>query len=134
MSVKTKHPPIQDILLVEDSQVQAMSLKAVLEAQNFRVSWVSDGPEAIEQATARQVDLIVLDVELPTLNGFETCRRLKANPMTAQIPIIMFTSHDHPRETLAGLESGSLDYIPKDAFAQATLMATIRQLNAGAHL
>ena len=125
---------VRHILIVEDSQVQAMSLKLLLESENFEVSWVSDGPEAIEQAQSLKFDLIVLDVELPTLNGYETCRRLKADPATAAIPVIMLTSHDHPLETLAGLESGSVDYIPKDAFAHATLVGAIRQLNQGVKL
>jgi two-component system sensor histidine kinase/response regulator len=123
--------PIKNILVVEDSPTQAESLKQVLEMEGLTVTLVTDGPEAIEQAQLQAFDLIVLDVELPTLNGYETCQRLKVNPDTADIPVIMFTAHDRPADTLAGLELGIVDYIPKDAFASAVLVGTIRQINKG---
>lgn len=130
---------IYHILVVEDSATQALSLKFLLEAEGFKVSLAADGPEAIELAQLQgfetdPVDLIILDVELPTLNGYETCRRLKIGPLTTQIPIIMLTSRDRPIDTLAGLEAGGLDYIPKDAFAHAILCHRIRQINQGANL
>ncbi len=79
-------------------------------------------------------DLIILDVELPTLNGYETCRCLKDSPTTANVPVIMLTSRDGLSDTLNGLELGVTDYIAKDAFAEATLVQTIRLLNQGAKL
>lgn len=121
--------PIHTVLLVEDSPVQALTLKTCLEKEGLAVSMVQDGPEAIEQAQEQNFDLIVLDIELPTLSGYDTCRRLKICPTTADIPIILFTHRDGPKDTLAGLNLGIVDYIPKDAFAQATLINTIRQLN-----
>ncbi|MEW5958013.1 MAG: response regulator [Chloroflexota bacterium] len=131
---RTEKQPIEHILLVEDSPTQALSLKAVLEMEDLIVHVVGDGPEAIEHVQNQPCDLIVLDIELPTLSGYDTCRRLKLNPVTADLPVIMFTSRGRPADTLAGLETGAIDYIPKDVFAEAILMDTIRQLNAGARL
>ncbi len=125
---------IEHILVVEDSPSQALNLKNLLETEGLTVKVVHDGPEAIEQAQKYRYDLIVLDVELPTLNGYETCRRLKINPITANIPVIIFTCRDRPLDALAGLKLDITDYIPKDAFAQATLIHTIRQLNQGGRL
>lgn len=133
-SSQPKKQRIHHILLVEDSPVQAMRLQAVLEAEGLSSWVVSDGPEAIEQVQQRDFDLIILDVELPTLNGYETCRRLRINPATADIPVIFLTNRDQPLDTLTGLELGIIDYIPKDPFAEATLLQTIRHLNEEANL
>lgn len=122
---------IQYVLLVEDSPTQALNLKATLQAEGLTVNVVNDGPEAIELAQEQPVDLIVLDIDLPTLNGFDTCRRLKIGPATAHIPVILFTHRDRPVDTLTGLDLGAIDYIPKDGFAQPTLVKAIRQLNKG---
>ncbi len=122
---------IHHVLLVEDSPVQALKLKVVLEAEGLEVNIVDDGPEAIEEAHSNDYDLIVLDIELKTLNGYDTCRRLKLNPGTANIPVIIFSHRDRPIDTLAGLELGAIDYIPKDTFAEATLVNTIRFINSG---
>lgn len=123
---------IHHILLVEDSAVQGLRMKQLLELEGLTVDWVEDGPEGLEQAQQHHYDLIVLDVELPTLNGYDTCRRLKLNPATADIPVVIFTQRDRPVDTLIGLDAGVVDYIPKDVFGEATLMSTIRQINARA--
>ena len=122
---------IQKVLLVEDSPTQALCLKTLLEAEGMTVIVAGDGPEALERAQKQTFDLIVLDIELPTLNGFDTLRRLKLGPETANIPVILFTGRDRPFDTLTGLKLGIIDYIPKDAFAEATLMNTIHHLNKG---
>lgn len=126
---QTKKQRIHHILLVEDSLVQAMRLKVVLEVEGLAVSVAGDGSEAIEQAQVRDFDLIVLDIELPTMNGYDTYRRLKASPVTTHIPVIFLTSRDHPLDAFTGLEMDIVDYIPKDVFAEATLVQTIRSLN-----
>ncbi len=124
-----KEQRIHHILLVEDSQVQGLKLKKVLETEGLAVDWVKDSPEALEKTDQCDYDLIVLDVELPTFNGYETCRRLKTNSDTADIPVIIFTRRDRPFDALTGLDAGAIDYIPKDPLAEATLVGTIRQMN-----
>jgi twitching motility two-component system response regulator PilH len=82
----------------------------------------------LNAARREKPDVIVLDIQLPTLNGFQVARGLKADPTTADIPIIMLTTRDNAMDALTGLEAGAIDYVPKDAFAEAVVLETIRQL------
>ncbi len=116
------------ILVVEDSATQALRLQAVLEQVGLQVVWAQDGPAGLEAARRTQPDLIVLDVQLPGLNGFQVCQHLKSQTDTRHIPVIMFTRHDDPEAVVLGLQTGVVDYIPKDAFADAVLVETLRQM------
>jgi DNA-binding response OmpR family regulator len=117
------------ILIVEDSAPQALKMKLALESNGCQVHWAETGLGGLDIAQKHQVDLVVLDIELPDISGFEVCQRLKANPALANIPVVMMTSRDHAADVLNGLEVGAVDYIPKDAFAEAVLLETIRQMN-----
>lgn len=116
------------VLIVEDSPVQAQKLRLTLEEEGWRVLWAADGQEGLDAARREKPDVIVLDIQLPTLNGFQVARGLKADPKTADIPIIMLTTRDNALDALTGLEAGAIDYVPKDAFAEAVVLETIRQL------
>lgn len=116
------------VLIVEDSAPQALKVKLTLENNNCRVYWADTGLEGLELAQQNQLDLIVLDIELPDISGFEVCKRLKANSQLADVPVIMMTSRDYAEDVLNGLELGAIDYIPKDAFAEAVLIETIKQM------
>jgi DNA-binding response OmpR family regulator len=70
----------------------------------------------------------VLDVELPDIDGFTVCQKIKAEPNLAEVPIVMLTTRDHANDVLNGLEMGAVDYIPKDAFAEIVLLETIKQI------
>jgi DNA-binding response OmpR family regulator len=116
------------ILVVEDSTTQALHLRTLLEREGLHVSWAKDGREGVREARKLHPDLIVLDIQMPEMNGFEVCQRLKSGQDTADIPIIMFTRHDDAASVMSGLEKGAIDYIPKDAFAEAVLLETLRQM------
>ena len=116
------------VLIVEDSASQALKVKLTLENNNCQVYWADTGLEGLNIAQQMRPELIVLDIELPDINGFEVCRRLKANPKLANVPVIMMTSRDYAEDALNGLELGAIDYIPKDAFAEAVLLETIKQM------
>lgn len=116
------------ILIVEDSRPQALKLKLALEDNNCQVYWSETGLGGLSIAEDKELDLIVLDVELPDINGFEICQRLKADPNLAGIPVVMMTTRDQAGDALTGLEAGAVDYIPKDAFAEAILLETVRQM------
>jgi DNA-binding response OmpR family regulator len=118
------------ILIVEDSAPQALKMKLALESNGCQVHWAETGLGGLDIAQKHHVDLVVLDIELPDISGFEVCQRLKANPALANIPVVMMTTRDHADDVLNGLEVGAVDYIPKDAFAEAVLLETIRQMNA----
>jgi DNA-binding response OmpR family regulator len=116
------------ILIVEDSATQALHLQALLEEAGLQVVWAQDGGTGLEMANQAQPDLIVLDVQLPDMNGFQVCQDLKSQRDTRHIPVIMFTRHDDPEAVVLGLQTGVTDYIPKDAFADAVLIETLRQM------
>ncbi len=116
------------VLVVEDSPTQAIHLQSALSHKGLEVLCAVNGRVGIRMAQETHPDLIVLDVQMPEVDGFEVARILKGSPVTADIPIIMFTRQDSPEAVQHGLESGVLDYIPKDAFAQAVLLETLRQM------
>lgn len=113
------------VLVVEDSPTQAQHIVTTLTAYDVRVATVGDGLEALLVADSQQPALIVLDVNLPTMNGFQVCNRLKRDDRTARIPVIMLTTIDTADATLRGLEVGADDYIAKDEFTMDNLLATL---------
>jgi CheY-like chemotaxis protein len=117
-----------EVLLVEDSKTQAAQIKETLESVGLRVRVAYDGPEGIREAIENPPALIVLDVKLPSMDGFQVCRRLKRNPATQDIPIIMLTEKSKAQDTMTGLRAGADDYIPKDIFASEHLINTLQEL------
>lgn len=122
-------PNRKTVLIVEDSPTQAIHLQSALSHKGLEVLCAVNGRQGIRLAQENHPDLIVLDVQMPEVDGFEVARTLKASPETADIPIIMFTRQDSPDAVQRGLETGAVDYIPKDAFAHAVLFETMRQMN-----
>jgi len=116
------------ILIVEDSSAQAMASRYLLENKGVEILWARNGWEGIDLAIQYAPQAIILDVQMPEIDGFEVCRRLKADPRTAQIPVIMYTSRDYAPDLMYGLELGAIDYIPKDSFSGTVLLATLREL------
>jgi DNA-binding response OmpR family regulator len=108
--VKTPAPDSATILLVDDEDAVQKLLTYPLEHEGFRVLQARDGEEALEQFAQEQVDLVVLDLMLPRLDGLEVCRRLRAQ---SAVPIIMLTARDDELDKVVGLELGADDYITK---------------------
>lgn len=119
------------ILIVEDSAPQALKLKMSLESNDCMVVWADTGLAGLAIARQKQFDMIVLDVELPDINGFQVCQALKADPALADVPVVMLTTRDKADDVLNGLELGAVDYIPKDPFAETVLLETIKQMRLG---
>src|SRR3989475_6056671 len=103
-------PDASTILLVDDEESVQKLLTYPLEREGFRVVQARDGEEALDRFSAEHVDLVVLDVMLPKLDGLEVCRRLRARSM---VPIIMLTARDDEVDKILGLELGADDYITK---------------------
>lgn len=116
------------ILVVEDSPTQAAQIRALLVANGLKVLLAQDGQEGIEMAQQYYPGLIILDWELPVMNGGEVARVLKNNSKTSQIPIIIFTRYDQAEIVSAGLQEGAVDFIPKDAFAKVVMVETLKQM------
>ena len=101
------------ILVVDDNIANIKLLEARLAAEYFEVVTAMNGPEALEISARGQCDIVLLDVMMPGMDGFEACRRLKANPRTAHIPVIIVTALDQPSDRVAGLEAGADDFLTK---------------------
>jgi two-component system, OmpR family, response regulator len=108
--VKTPAPDSATILLVDDEESVQKLLTYPLEQEGFRVLQAGDGEEALRRFEAEHVDLVVLDLMLPRLDGLEVCRRLRAQ---STVPIIMLTARDDELDKVVGLELGADDYITK---------------------
>ncbi|HBU05198.1 MAG TPA: diguanylate cyclase response regulator [Nitrospiraceae bacterium] len=101
------------ILLVEDSRSQAKAAKDFLEKNGYEVILAKNGKTAIKTVKTARVDIILLDLVLPDMNGNEVCRWLKLNEDTKEIPIIMLTVKGEVADKVAGLKAGADDYLPK---------------------
>ncbi|MFW6198826.1 MAG: response regulator transcription factor [Acidobacteriota bacterium] len=99
------------ILVVEDEADLGRTVRDNLAAAGHDVEWVREGPAALERAAAGQLDLIVLDVMLPGMDGFEVCRRLRDRGQ--QVPVLFLTARSEPEDRIRGLEEGGDDYLPK---------------------
>jgi len=123
MEMKTR-PLKAKILLVEDDRVQAQFVRDFLEKKGYEVLWAENGASAIKIAKTVPIDLILLDLILPDISGYEVCRWLRLNQDTKGIPIIMLTVKTNITDKVAGLEAGADDYLPKP-FDEAELNARI---------
>ena len=113
-----------DILLGDDSLTDLRLLMDMLMARKVRVSVAFNGNAGYQQAVLQQPQLILLDVQMPVLDGFATCRLLKANPRTLNIPVIFLTAANDLKERLQGFALGGVDYIGKP-FNEAEVLARI---------
>ena len=101
------------ILVVEDDRETADMLKTYFERQGYHIMWASWGADALRLTQEAQPDLIVLDIRLPDIDGYEVCRQLRAQRRTEKVPIIFLTERRERIERLSGLELGAVDYITK---------------------
>lgn len=113
------------ILLVEDDMAIARSLKEGLEDEAYAVDVANDGSEGYRTATADEYDVIILDIMLPEMNGYEVCRALRNDGN--KTPILMLTARDAERDIVEGLDTGADDYLAKP-FSFDVLLARIRAL------
>jgi two-component system cell cycle response regulator len=115
------------ILVVDDIPANAKLLEARLSAEYFDVITAANGAEALEACARSECDLILLDVMMPDMDGFEVCRRLKSNPATHFIPVVMVTALDSPADRVRGLEAGADDFLTKPV-SDVVLIARVRSL------
>ncbi len=116
------------ILIIEDSPTQAMSMMLQLQQQGFVVSIAPDGYNGLDQARAWQPHVVILDIELPEIDGYNVCQKLKQDPRTMHIPVIMLSHHATPTSAQQSIQLGAIDHIPKDTFARQNLFESLRQL------
>lgn len=109
------------ILVVEDSPTLLYMVSRMLSEGGYQVLTATDGEEAMSLAIQEHPSLVLLDVILPKLNGYQVCRRMKSTPATAQIPVIMITSKTKDNDRRWGLEQGADDYVTKPFDARELL-------------
>ncbi len=119
------------ILIVDDSPTEAHILKGMLEKNGFEIETAENGTEGIERAKELKPDLILMDVVMPGLNGFQATRQLTKNKETAEIPVIIVTTKDQETDRVWGLRQGAKDFLTKPV-SEKTLMEKINAILAAA--
>ena len=115
------------ILVVDDVPTNLKLLEVRLSAEYFEVLLASSGEQALEICARGQCDIVLLDVMMPGMDGFEVARRIKSNPATHHIPVIMVTALDQPADRVKGLEAGADDFLTKPV-DDVALVARVRSL------
>jgi two-component system cell cycle response regulator len=115
------------VLVVDDILPNVKLLEAKLSGEYFNVITALNGPEGIQKAETQSPDIILLDVMMPGMDGFEVCQRLKSNPVTAHIPVMMVTALTDATDRVRGLEAGADDFLSKPV-NDIALMARVRSL------
>lgn len=125
----TAPPPVRRRILVVDDSITTRTLqKNILEAAGYEVLTATHGAEALELLTSQGVDLVISDIEMPWINGFELTARIRKHPNIKNLPIILVTSLDAPEHREQGFKAGADAYIAKGVFDQNELLHTIQTL------
>jgi len=115
------------VLIVDDIPTNVRLLEARLTAEYFEVLTATSGPEALAICARQDVDIVLLDVMMPDMDGFEVCRRLKASSRTHHVPVLMITALDQPSDRVQGLDAGADDFLTKPV-DDTQLMARVKSL------
>lgn len=119
------------MLIIDDDPLIVDVLTTILDLEDLRVTAANDGERGLALAITDPPDIVVCDVMMPVLDGLEVCRRLKAEPVTADIPVILLTARDRSEDRAAGQAAGADDYLTKP-FSPLDLIDRIGELTAAA--
>ena len=103
----------RNILIADDQPMNLSVLAGMLRERGYRVRAVTNGRKAVEAARAEIPDLIMLDITMPEMDGYQACRELKADPALAGVPVIFISAHDQPLDKVQAFQAGGADYVPK---------------------
>ncbi|NES25441.1 MAG: response regulator [Symploca sp. SIO3E6] len=121
---------MRTVLVVEDSLAQRQMISDLLKGSGLKVTVASDGQEALERISQSFPDVVVLDIVMPRMNGYELCRRLKSDPKTQNVPVVMCSSKGEEFDRYWGMKQGADAYIAKP-FQPTELIGTVKQLLRG---
>src|SRR6267142_2003019 len=130
MPSATTPKPIATILIVDHDSSARERLRSSFEKAGYRTVTVADGPSALRLLHKEQCDLIVLDLEMPGVDGLALCRLLRAQPATSQLPVIALSAHDEDRQKLEAFAAGADDYIPKTSSSAEIVSRSASHLRA----
>lgn len=125
--MEQKEDTAKEILIVEDSEVQVELLRRVLAANGYQVLVARNGAEGLASAREHKPDLIISDILMPVMDGYQLCKELKDSKELKDIPLILLTQLDEPEEVIKGLEAGADNYITKP-FEEDFLLAKLKSL------
>jgi type IV pili response regulator len=115
------------ILIVDDSPTEAEVVRIMLESEGYSVLWADAADKGIKMAEEKRPDLILMDVVMPGMSGFQAMRKLMRNPETRDIPVLMLTTKDQESDRAWGLRNGAREYFVKPP-EKAALLAQIKEL------
>src|SRR5262245_34218096 len=130
LPVPTRPVSPQKVLIADDSPLVLRMIEKMLEGAGLAVATARDGLEAVEKAFTEDVSLVILDVIMPRMNGYQACRLLKTEPATKDLPVVILTSKDQAGDRFWGLETGADYYLTKDAEPQK-IVELVRNVLAG---
>jgi CheY-like chemotaxis protein/class 3 adenylate cyclase len=125
--VSTTDPPAAKILVVDDIAMNVKLLADLLAAKGFRTCTAASGPEALAALAREQPDLVLLDVMMPGMSGYEVCQAIRADPAQAMLPVVLVTALDPAEERARGLDAGADDFLSKPV-SPTELLARVRSL------
>jgi two-component system chemotaxis sensor kinase CheA len=115
------------ILVAEDSITSRTLLKNILETAGYRVATAVDGTDAFTQLRSNEFDLVVSDVDMPRVNGFELTTKIRADKKLGELPVVLVTALESREDKERGIEAGANAYIIKSSFDQSNLLEVIRR-------
>ena len=121
----SRPPRASRVLIVDDNEINRRVLLGILRRESYGLTTAGDGDEALAAARRERPDLILLDVMMPTRDGYEVCAALKADPRTEHVPVIFLTALSEPADKIKGLDLGAVDYITKP-FDAGEVLARVR--------
>jgi two-component system chemotaxis sensor kinase CheA len=126
--VRPQRKESRRILVVDDALTVRELQRGILERAGFAVRVASDGSEALAKLAEEPSDLVLTDVEMPIMDGFELTRAIRAHPSVANIPILILTSRSSAADRQRGLDAGADGYIVKSGFDESGLLAAVNRL------